>query len=334
MGKIKENKFLLVLILVGLIIFGFVASILLKANKKITVVVPNGTIEASTMVTTDMLKEVEISADTPGNFIRNPSSIVGSRLKNTVAENQLLYESDFMSSWTDYTQAEDVPDDYIITSIQVPDDRACGGIITAGDYVDILLVDEDKDKNKNTTNGEYVEETVPANVWLNNTNTNANFILANVLILTTDSALAASQESDMSTVQGTAASGGSDGSYYVIALSYNDYLKLRIADSAGGSIWMNICPAQNSEKNPLINQMASKKFAYLHDAQVQVMDEDGNMLVDDYYETDDNGLLIEKTNDQIDMSGMFTEDGETEETGEETTDEAVDEETETEETVE
>ena len=117
MGKIKENKFLLVLILVGLIIFGFVASILLKANKKITVVVPNGTIEASTMVTTDMLKEVEISADTPGNFIRNPSSIVGSRLKNTVTENQLLYESDFMSSWTDYTQAEDVPDDYIITSM-------------------------------------------------------------------------------------------------------------------------------------------------------------------------------------------------------------------------
>lgn len=310
MGKIKENKFLFILILIGIAIFAFVANFALNANKKVTAIVPNGTIEASTIVTDSMLKEIEISVDTPGNFIRNRSSVIGSRVKNTVNENQLLYEGDFMSSWTDFTEAEAVPDDYIVTSIEVPDSQACGGIITAGDYIDVLLVNKE---DKNGDNSESMDkELTPADTWLNSTNTNANYVLANVLVLSSDSALAASQESDVSTLQNNgsgSSSSSNDSSTYIIALCYNDYLKLRIADSSEGSeIWLNICPARNKESGPLIEQMVSNKFAYLHDAQDQVMDENGEMLIKDYYEVDrETGTLLD-TADEVDNSGLFEAD--------------------------
>lgn len=295
--KLKENRFLIILIVLGAVLFYFVATVLLATNKKVTAVVPVGDIEASTIITDVMVQEIEVPADTPGTFIKSKSTVVGSRLKNGVTKDQLLYESDFMSSWADYTESTNVPDDYIITNIAVPDERAVGGLITSGDLIDVMIV-MSKDKDSHNTD----EEQEAANTWLNNTNTNANYVLANVLVLSTDSALAASQESDLSSVEsnGTTSGGSEDTSNYIVALSYNDYMKFRIANSSSNAeIWLNIAPQQNKDKSPLIAQMSSKKFAYLHDAQKQVMDEEGNMLVEDYYETTDDGTLVDNASSDL-----------------------------------
>lgn len=304
--KVKENKLLIILVLTGSILFGFVAYVLLSTKRTTTAVVPVGEIEASTVITEAMVQEIEVPAETPGTFIKSKSTVIGSRVKNTVGKDQLLYETDFMSSWADYTEMQNVPEDYIITNIAVPNERAVGGLITSGDMIDVMIVMKEKQDQRAGIEGEEEEAAL---TWLNSTNTKANYVLANVLILTTDSALAASQDSDMSAVGDSQEKNqsSSDDANYVVALSYNDYMKLRIANSSDNAeIWLNIAPQWNKDHSPLIAQMSSTKFAYLHDAQKQVMDEEGNMLVDDYYETTETGTLVDST--QSDMINF--DDGE------------------------
>lgn len=258
--KLRENKLLVAIIVIMFFMFFLVAYYIMSINKTTYAVVLNADAESGTTITEDMVETIEVPASVPSGFLKQEDSVIGYKLKTSVTHGQLLYESDFMSSFTDYNQMDDVPDDYAITSLCVPDTQACGGVITAGDYVDILSVIP-------STDGQ-------------NTQGNVEYVLSNVKVLSTNSSLSEAQESDLSTVSDES-SGSSDGSYYIFALSYDDLKKLRTYESTDGAqLWINISAKQNQEegKDPLIDQMNGLYLSGLHDAQLQVLDEDGNLL--------------------------------------------------------
>jgi Flp pilus assembly protein CpaB len=271
--KLKKNKETIIIGVIGVILAFIIAFVLINNSKTTKVWVPKNNIEAGVIIKDTDLKEVDVSTSyTPGNYIKNKNVIVGKKLKNKVEAGQLLYVSDFLESWQSYTNNINVPNDYIKTSIELPDDKACGGLITAGDSVDIIGVTKQGIK----VNG--FESINPNGLGLNyrnNTKVDVYFILANVKIINTNSSLSRTQNNDMSKVTNkSSASGSSD---YIIALCYDDYKKLLQAKDQM-DLYMNICPKQNDSNPPLLNQMAGNSFSGLHDAQKQVQNKDGSEI--------------------------------------------------------
>jgi Flp pilus assembly protein CpaB len=256
-----KNKSTILLVILGVILIGIVSFIVITSNATVKVWVPSQTITTGTQVTEDMLKQIDIPSKTPGNYIKDKSYIVGYRLKNTVDENQLFYASDFLSSWEKYNEDLSIPEDFAITAIQIPDSRAVGGLITAGDYVDILGVTTDSvlGWGNTATNGKKAI---------------ATYILANVRVINTNSALSESQDSGISSVTGSDGSG----SYYIVALSYQDLKKVRQAEQEF-TLWLNLVPSQNKDNDPLIQQMLdSSTYAELHDSSKVIFNKDGSAV--------------------------------------------------------
>lgn len=261
--KILENKNIILVILIGLILSIVISYVIFSSNQTINVWVPNSRIQSGEIITQDMIKRISLPAKTPGDFLKDSRQIVGHRLLNTVEENQLLYSTNFISSWDKHSQDMEIPDDYVITSVLVEDSKACGGLIVAGDTVDILGV----------STGSRVrgfEEKAQIN-GRENIGTYVYYILANVKIINTNSALSEAHGNDLSQIID---SKGNTGSYYIIALSYEDLKKLRQAE-ATLDLWLNISPKQNLENDPLIEQMVGQSWSGLHDAQKQVQNRDG-----------------------------------------------------------
>ena len=261
--KLLENKNIILVILIGLILSIVVSYVVFVSNQTISTWVPNRRIQSGEVITQDMIKQISLPAKTPGNFLKDRRQIVGYRLLNTVEENQLLYSTNFISSWDSHSQDMEIPDDYVITSIQVEDAKACGGLIVAGDTIDILGVSTGARvkgfEEKAQING---RENLGAYVY---------YILANVKVINTNSTLSEVQGNDLSQI---IENKGNSGSYYIIALSYEDMKKLRQAE-ATLDIWLNIAPKQNLENDPLIEQMIGQSWSGLHDAQKQVQNRDG-----------------------------------------------------------
>lgn len=265
--KKKGNKMFTLLIICGILLFSIVAFVVIKSTRTVSAIVPNQLIAAGTNIDETMLKTVQVPVNTPKGYITDKSSILGQKIKVTVQENQLLYVNDIMSSWDDFSDGESIPDDYVVTSIQIPANRAVGGLITAGDSVDILGI---PNANYNTTSKETLNNYL-GDISKNSYGAegmNLYWVLANVRILETDSSLSSSNESAISAVTEDGGGSSAEGDYYIVALSYDDYKKVRLAEQYL-DLWMSITPEYNTENGPMLDVMNESIIKELQDSQAQ-----------------------------------------------------------------
>lgn len=265
----KKNGLVVVIIAIGIILFGIVAFVIVRSTATVVAIVPNQPISAGTRLTSTMLQQVRVPVNTPKGYITSMNSIVGQKLKISVYENQLLYTSNVMTSWDDFNADVEIPSDYIITAIQIPSNRAVGGLITVGDSVDIIGVPMDGADYEQMKSylGEIGKNAYGAE------GIHLYWVLSNVKILETDSSLAQNNQSSISNV--TDNNGNS--AYYVVALSYMDYEKLLLCQQYL-QLWMNICPEYNQENGPMLDVMAQNVIQELKDSQNQsVLNDDGTI---------------------------------------------------------
>ena len=265
MNKKSSSIFFKILIVAGIVLFGVIAFIIVDAKKTIPAIVPNQTISAGTTITEDMLKVVGVPVDTPKGYITDKNSLIGQKSKVTVDSDQLLYINMIMSSWDDFGDGQTIPDDYIVTALNIPQERAVGGLITVGDSIDLLgIPNSTYSKLTNIEMQDYLGDLAKNNYGENGIN--LYWVLANVKILETNSDLSSANENGISEVIGS--SSGSGGSYYIVALSYSDYMKLRLSEQYL-TLWANICPSGNRDFGPMLDIMNQKKVKELSDSQNQ-----------------------------------------------------------------
>ena len=264
----SKNYLMISLVVIGAILFGVVSYVIVRSNRTVTAVVPAEEIKVGQIIEESMLVEIQVPVGTPRNFIVDKSSLVGQKLKINAQPGQLLYMSDIMTSWNDMLYGTTIPDDYIITSINVPNERAVGGIIIPGDTVDVLGVPKD-----NELFG--VEELDKLNMSLGPISDysygadgiHLYWILANVKILETNSSLSLqTEESFLGSVDNMA--NNQNESSYIVALSYQDYQKLILAQQYL-DIWLNLSPIWNNDNPPLLDLMKYSEIKSLMDAQAQ-----------------------------------------------------------------
>lgn len=286
MAKRKPiNKFRLFTILGGLVVFFVVAFTLLSFTATTKAVVLNADGKAGTTITESMLDEIDVPQSTPGNFYKTKNSLIGERLTSNVKQGQLIYSSDLMSS---IDVASNSNENFVTTCVRIPDDNALGGLLTAGDVVDISVVPQDG-------KALALSKALPDFHIDPSLNGGVYFILSNVKILDATTAVSNAQGSNLSTVtkqtadgaanaSGSAKAGDKSGaSYYMISLSYNDYKKLRLAEQFG-SLYMSLVPSQNKDKSPLIAEMALPVADGLTDASQDMMKDDRENIQKQYDE--------------------------------------------------
>lgn len=265
--KKKGNKFFTLLVICGILLFSVIAFVVIKSTRTVSAVVPNQLIAAGTNVDETMLKTIQVPVNTPKGYLTDKSTILGQKIKVTVQEDQLLYSNDIMSSWDDLSDGESIPDDYVVTSIQIPANRAVGGLITAGDTVDILGI---PNANYNTTSKETLNNYLGeiSKNYYGAEGMNLYWVLSNVRILETDSSLSSSNDSAISAVTDENSGSSSQGDFYIVALSYDDYQKVRLAEQYL-DLWLSITPEYNAENGPMLDIMNSHIIKELQDSQTQ-----------------------------------------------------------------
>lgn len=320
--SLRKNGFFKILVITGVLLFVVMAYIIIRSTSTLMAVVPNQNITAGTTITSDMLKEITVPTNTPTGYITDMSSLVGQKLRVDVNENQLLYINNVITSWEQLIDGEDIPDNYVITSILVPSERAVGGLITSGDSVDILGI---PNSYYNSTDPETMKR------YLGDVGTydsygaegiNTYWVLANVKILETDSTLAAEENSSISNVTEADESTTAQGSYYIVALSYSDYQKLRLCEEYL-DLWLSLVPSQNEENDPLYDQMRQNIVKMMQDAQHQSLEYilyGSEMLEIPLYEIEEETNPGDLTGENIEMpSEQIVEEGSSE-SSEEATD--------------
>lgn len=264
MNKKSSGIFFKILIVAGIVLFGVIAFVIIDSKKTIPAVVPNQTISAGTTITENMLTVVGVPVDTPKGYITDKNSLIGQKSKVTVDPNQLLYVNMIMSSWDDFNDGQSIPDNYIVTALNIPQERAVGGLITVGDSIDLLgIPNSTYAKTTPLEMEDYLGDIAKNNYGKKGIN--LYWVLANVKILETNSDLSSANESGISEVIGGSGSGGS---YYIVALSYSDYLKLKLAEQYL-TLWANICPTGNSDFGPMLDLMNQNNITELSDSQTQ-----------------------------------------------------------------
>lgn len=284
MKGIFKNKFLLFSIVGGVIVFSIIAYVLLSATATTKAVVFNSDVVAGTTITDSMVTEIDVPKDTPGEFYKTKSSVVGERTTANISKGQLIYPNNLMSSMT-VKSASDDNSGFVTTTIKIPDDNALGGMLTAGDTVDISVVPKDGEVNN-------LAKALPGFSFDTSINGGVYFILSNVKILDSTTAVSSSNGTTMSATEkndnGSAAKTDANSSYYLISLSYNDYKKLRIAEQYG-TLYMSLVPKQNEENAPLLNEMSANVDGGLTDAQKSKNDnKDTNKTVENKESKDSN----------------------------------------------
>lgn len=298
MGGILKNKFLLFSIVGGVIVVAIVAYVLLSLSATTKAVVLTSDATAGTTITESMVEEIDVPADTPGDFYKTADSLVGERLTTDIPAGQLIYSSDVLSS-VDVSSA-DTSENFITTMIKVEDDNALGGLLTAGDVVDIAVIPSSGNTQiLATALSDYDIDTSYDGGFY--------YILANVTILDATTAVSSSQGTTLSTATSDEdSSSSSDSSYYLISLSYNDYKKLRIAEQFG-ELYLNLVPSQNDENDPLLEIMAAQVTGGLSDASV---DDTASLLGTDTTDTTDEDSTDETTDEETVEEEAITEDDE------------------------
>lgn len=284
MKGIFKNKFLLFSIVGGVIVFSIIAYVLLSVTATTKAVVFNSDVVAGTTITDSMVTEIDVPKDTPGEFYKTKSSVVGERTTANISKGQLIYPNNLMSSMT-VKSASDDNSGFVTTTIKISDDNALGGMLTAGDTVDISVVPKDGEVNN-------LAKALPGFSFDTSINGGIYFILSNVKILDSTTAVSSSNGTTMSATEkndnGSAAKTDANSSYYLISLSYNDYKKLRIAEQYG-TLYMSLVPKQNEENAPLLNEMSANVDGGLTDAQKSKNDnKDTNKTVENKESKDSN----------------------------------------------
>lgn len=246
MAREKKNKFVMFTAIGGAVLIVVAAVLIFSFTATTKAVVFTNDTGSGVTVTEEMVQEVDVPAQTPAGFLKTKNQIVGQKLSSKVSKGQLIYPTDLVTS-IEYSDANQ-NDDYVITSINLPDDQAVGGLITTGDVVDVAVIPDD-DKVLNLQRGlpDFdINTGVTGGIY---------YILSNVTILDSTSTVADSAGvSSLAAAQADTMSSSKSGSTYVMSLSYNDYKKLMFAQS-NGAIVLNLSPHQNTDNPPLLDQM-------------------------------------------------------------------------------
>lgn len=279
MKKLFANKTTLLLVIGAFIIVAALAWLVISMTATQRAVVLNSSQPSGTTITEGMLKEIDVPRDTPGDFKKSKQSLIGERLTVNVEEGQLIYKSN-VTSGIDFKKSDN--DEFINCSILLDDEQAMGGLLTAGNKVDVAVMPKNNKAAMLSSNlpGTSIQEG------------KLSFILSNVTLLDTTTSLSSQQGSTMSvaTTDGQEASSSSNksASYYMLALSYNDYKKLRIAE-ANGTLYLNMCPKNNDEHAPLLDKMSAEVDGSLRDSAAEPIEpENKNQSSDDKNKESDN----------------------------------------------
>lgn len=276
MKKLFQNKFLLFSVLSAVLVFGIVVFVIVSATATTKAVVLTQDTPAGTTITENMVQEIDVPKDTPGDYYKNTESILGERLTSNMHADQLIYPTNIMASVEFVGQQND---DYVTASVILPDSQALGGLLTAGDIVDIGVV-------PNSGNSFALSQLLPNFDIDTNVEGGFYYILSNVTILDATTSVSSSQGSNMSSVIDGAEDSEEGSSYYMLSLSYNDYKKLRLADQYG-LLYMNLSPIQNKENAPLLKEMVGGVHGGLSNA-ADGTQMDGSTYS---YELDKDGVL-------------------------------------------
>lgn len=267
----KNKATSIILVICGIVLFVIIAYVVITNTSTTTAVVPNQDLVAGTTINDEMLQKITVPSNTPQGYIADSKSLIGQKLKVNVSQGQFLYTTDVMTSWDEMLDGEDIPDNYVITSMFLPAERTVGGLINTGDSVDVLGVPNSQGADIDSATMEnYLGDMAKYDSYGTDQGINTYWVLANVKVLQTNSTIASSENSSLSSLtnEDEGGTGSSDGAYYIVALSYADYQKLRLSENYL-DLWLSLCPSQNDGNDPLYDQMRQKAIKVIQDAQKQ-----------------------------------------------------------------
>ena len=254
----KKNKSILnnkgkgglwVLIASASIIFGVIAYVVIKSLQFTVAVVPNQNIPSGTTITSNMLKRIQIPANTPKGYIMDETSLIGQKTKTSVKPNQLLYSGNIAVAWSEFSSGDKIPKDYVITSIKIPVDNAVNGMIAPGDSVDIAGVPTSNYQGADPSSMEQYLGAISEHSMGGN-GIHVYWVLSNVKVLETDTAMAKREAAEGDKNKDQEKTSDSDENTYIIALNYSDYRKLLLAEQYL-DLHLTITPQQGFNKDDI-----------------------------------------------------------------------------------
>ena len=252
----KDNKqnsskmYLYTMIGAGAALFATVLWVVLSSTRSITAVVPAQTISPGTTITSNMLKKIQVPANTPAGYITDENSLIGQKVKTQVDKDQMLYANNVQTSFNMFGNNVQIPKNYVLTNINIPNDRAVDGLISAGDCVDIAGIPNGTNKNASSSEldanlGGIAESSFGAE------GIKGYWVLGNVKIL---QSFKSQQEEQSANKEGTENTGtestGVEQGSYIVALSYSDYKKLLIAEQYL-DLHMSLTPKDGYDKDEM-----------------------------------------------------------------------------------
>lgn len=235
MANKRKSSILITGIIVIIILAIFIGSLtLLKSVLQTeTYYVLNQDVSTKTQITPEMLDPVVTSAGTaPPNTLTLQDVQDGTLYSQfpLSAGDVLLYSN--VSGFTDISTG--IPDDYLITSLNVSADNAAGGRITRGTYFDIMVYDGDSENDRE-----------PGKVF---------YPFVNALAL--DTTVSMDGASSQDAIDTDEAQNGQVSFYYIGVTPANAaYLEL-ISKRYGGNIKLLLSPRQNEYAKPKIDSYA------------------------------------------------------------------------------
>lgn len=244
----KNKGPLWVLIASAAVVFGVVAYVVIKSSQFTVAVVPNQNISSGTTITSSMLKRIQVPANTPKGYIMDETSLLGQKTKTNVKADQLMYSGNLMVAWSEFTSGAEIPKDYVVTSIKVPVNNAVNGMIAPGDSIDIAGIPTSNFQGLDSTTMSQYLGTISENS-MGGSGVHVYWVLSNVKVLETDTAIAKRETSEGSDNQDNTQEEADENSY-IIALNYSDYRKLLLAQQYL-DLHLTITPQQGYNKDDI-----------------------------------------------------------------------------------
>lgn len=255
----STNSQLMALIVSGSLLFALIVYVVVRSNVAISAYVPAQSIKAGTRITEDMLKQVRIPAGTPTGYITDPRSLINQKLKIDVQKNELIYATNVQTNINLFGNDVKIPKNYVITTVNIPDERAVGGILSTGDSVDIAGIPQSNFQSTPRDTMQQYLGNMGKDSFGTDTGVNGFWVLNNVKILQSSSSaeVQAQANQSQSSSNNSDNKGQQEGSVktaagtYVIALSYPDYKKLLISQQYL-DLYMNKTPQEGYKKNQIL----------------------------------------------------------------------------------
>lgn len=269
MNSLKKNKFIIAIGIALVVLFAVIMIFVFSATATQKAVVFATDQKAGTTITEEMLTTIEVPKNADlGDYCKDANKLVGEKLGSNVNKKQLVYASSLASNLT--LSSDEEHDDFITTSISVPDEYSLNGMLSAGDKIDISVVPSDNTSLAKLLPGYGISTDVTGGSY---------FILSNVKIVDSTSAVSSNQGSTVNSVNESAGNSGGSSSgstTFFVSLNYEDFKKLMIAEQYGQLV-VTMCPAQNDDDDayPLLEEMAKTTIdTGLTNASKAINDED------------------------------------------------------------